>query len=266
MPDSFDAASTLERVSDDEHRLAIPDGWHQGRGTFGGLILGILYRAMADREADATRLCRTVMGQLCGPAQPRLSRVVSRVLRRGNNQTDLSATLEQDGAILAQASCVLAASRRIKPTVALKLEAPPRLDPATVPISPLRLPLAPEFAQHYEYRPTGPTMGSGSDEALVHGFIKERVPPKQLTPASMLGRLDAYWPAIYSIEKEIRPAATVSFMAEILRDPATLDPAVPLFYRARAVALSGGYFVELRELWHDGEPVALNQQVFALLA
>ena len=57
----------------------------------------------------------------------------------------------------------------------------------------------------------------------------------------------------------------MSFLAEILCDPSTLDPAAPLFYRARVVAQSAGYFVEMRELWSGDVPVALNQQSLAML-
>lgn len=54
-------------------------------------------------------------------------------------------------------------------------------------------------------------------------------------------------------------------MAEILCDPGTLDPLLPLFYRARVVAQTGGYFVEMRQLWSGDTPVALNQQSMAML-
>ena len=57
----------------------------------------------------------------------------------------------------------------------------------------------------------------------------------------------------------------MSFLAEFLCDPAQLDPAAPLFYRARSVAEAGGYFVDMRELWNGDELVALNQQSFAML-
>jgi hypothetical protein len=67
------------------------------------------------------------------------------------------------------------------------------------------------------------------------------------------------------MESAPRPIATVSFLAEILCDPSTLDPRAPLFYRARVVAEAGGYFVEMRELWSGDVPVALNQQSVAML-
>jgi hypothetical protein len=265
MAEPFDKVITLERVSEDEHRLVLPDGWQQGRGAFGGLVLGVLMEAMGAREPDATRLARTFSGDICGPALPVASRVVSRVLRRGNNQTNVSATLEQGGAVVAHASCVLAASRRVAPLRALALDPPARVAYEAAKVMEMGPPAGPIFALNYEYRPTGAPPFVEGPEALVQGWLKERAPLSRVTAAAMIARLDAYWPAIYSVEKGRRPVATVSFLAELLRDPATLDPTQPLFYRSRAVAEAGGYFVEMRELWDEEGPVALNQQSFAML-
>jgi hypothetical protein len=54
-------------------------------------------------------------------------------------------------------------------------------------------------------------------------------------------------------------------MMELLCDPATLRGEEPLLYRGRAIAAREGFFVETRELWSRGAPVALNQQTFAIL-
>jgi acyl-CoA thioesterase superfamily protein/acyl-Coa thioesterase superfamily protein len=265
MAQSFETATTSERISEDEHHYLVPDGWQQGRGAFGGLVLGALMNAMASREADPKRLVRAFSGDLCGPALPLPSRIASRVLRRGNNQTNVTASLEQDGAVVATATCVLAAPR--------KIAAPPRLmldPPRPIPYErALALPGAAmdaaRFAQHYEFRPTSGAVFGNGPQAAVHGWIKERVPLARMTAGAILGRLDAYWPAIFSVESAPRPMATVSFLAELLCDPFALDPSEPLFYRARVVAQAGGYFVEMRELWLGDEPVALNQQSFAML-
>ncbi|MBE7451703.1 MAG: hypothetical protein HS111_23275 [Kofleriaceae bacterium] len=58
---------------------------------------------------------------------------------------------------------------------------------------------------------------------------------------------------------------TVTFMAELLVDPASLDPAAPFAYRARLDGAADGFSVEVRELWQGDALVALNQQVFAVL-
>ena len=265
MPQSFDTAITLERVSENEHVFLLPDGWQQGRGAFGGLVLGALMKAMASREPDEARLARAFTGDLCGPALPRESRIVSRVLRRGNNQTNLSASLEQDGAVVAVATCVLGAARKIASPPRLTFEPPRRVPYDQARPLPENMPRRPSFTQHYEYRPTTGGLDGGGAEALLEGWVKERVPLAKVTAAALLGRLDAHWPALFSLASGFRPVATVSFLAEMLCDPATLDPAMPLFYRARAVAQHGGYFVEMRELWNGGDLVALNQQSFAML-
>lgn len=263
--ESFEQAIALTRVSDHEYILRVRDGWQQGRGAFGGLVLGALQAAMRQHEADTTRLSRTFSGELCGPAMVKEARIVTRVLRRGNNQTNLAATLEQDGAILAHATGVFAAPRRIAPSPALTFEAPQQPPFETARALPMAPPLGPPFAQHYEYRPTGPLPFSGGSEAIVLGWLIERVPLARVTAAALVARLDAHWPAIFSRETRMRGAATVTYLAEFLCDPSTLDPAAPLFYRGRAVAEAGGYFVEMRELWNKDQVVALNQQTFALL-
>lgn len=263
--DSFEQAIALERVSDNEHILRVPDGWQQGRGAFGGLVLGAMQAALREHEADTTRLARTFSGELCGPALVKEARIVTRVLRRGNNQTNLAATLEQDGAILAHVTGVFAAPRRITKAPTLPFDAPAQPPFEDAKLLAMGPPLGPAFARHYEYRPTGPWPFSNSEEAIVLGWLRERVPLTRVTPAALVARLDAHWPAIFSRETRFRSAATVTFVAEFLCDPNTLDPQAPLFYRGRAVAEAGGYFVEMRELWDKDKVVALNQQTFALL-
>ncbi len=60
--------------------------------------------------------------------------------------------------------------------------------------------------------------------------------------------------------------ATLTFTAEILVDPATLDPSAHFAYRARLDGAADGFSVEIRELWQNDTLVALNQQVFAIIA
>jgi len=266
MPEAFDRAIATVRISEDEHRFVVPDGWQQGRGAFGGLVLGAMMQVMESREPDGERVARTFTGDICGPAVPVESRIVSRVLRRGNNQTNLAATFEQAGAVVAHATCTLSRARSVG--------APPRFsfDPPVQPpyelatVAGVTQREAPPFAKHFEFRPTGPLPFAGGAEAVVLGWVKEAVALPAVTAAALIARLDAHWPAIFSVERAPRSLATVSFMAEILCDPRTLDPQKPMFYRGRIVAESGGYVVELRELWDGDRVIALNQQSIALLA
>jgi acyl-CoA thioesterase len=266
MSDSFDQATVLTRVSAREHDLMVPDGWQVGRGAFGGLVLGATLAAIVADEPEAARLPRAFLGEVCAPLMPGAARLQTRALRRGNNQSNIACDLTQAGQVVAHGSAVLATSRKIGEGLPRPPHAPPPRgrfeDAAVLPFGP---PDGPAFFQHYEPRPTSPLPFSGKGEGVVTGWIRERVPLARLTHAALLARLDAYWPVMFTMETRFRPSATVSFMAEFLVDPATLDPTRPLFYRARLVAELGGYVVEFRELWDGDQPVAFNQQTFALL-
>ena len=106
---------------------------------------------------------------------------------------------------------------------------------------------------------------AGGAEPVTAGWIREQSPPDRLDAPALIGRLDAWWPAIFSVASQPRASATVTFTAELLCDPATLPAAEPLFYRAHVAALREWMFVEFRELWHQDRLVAMNQQTFALL-
>lgn len=247
----------------DRFATTVPDNWQQGRGAFGGLVLGTLLRAIeaAEHAQSPERATRTLTGDLCGPVLPGAAEIEVRTLRRGNNQSNLAATLVQGGAVLATASVVLSpprsATSRFSPAPPPPL--PPWRDVPTLPVAP---PLGPVFAQNYEYRSTTAPFARG--DGLIDGYIRERTPLQRLDAPALIGRLDAWWPTLFALEAP-RPCATISFAAEILVDPATLPPDEPLRHRARMAALHEGFFVELRELWQGERVVALNQQTFAIL-
>ncbi len=263
---SFADASAITLVSGTRFRADIPDGWQQGRGAFGGLVLATLLRAIERAEPDASRVTRSLSGDLCGPVMPGAAEVRVVELRRGNNQTNLSATLTQNDVVLAAATAVLSRPRRAGDASAPRFSAapPPASGPwQDLPALPVAAPAGPVFAQHYEYRSGRAPFAGGS--ATVDGFIREREPLARVDAPALIGRLDAWWPTLFELDGTPRPVATISFTAQILVDPATIAPAAPLRYRARMEALNDGFFVEMRELWDGERVVALNQQTFAIL-
>jgi hypothetical protein len=260
----FANATTIERIDIGRFQARIPDGWQQGRGAFGGLVLGTLARAVLAEEPQLNRALRTLAGDLCGPVLPGEVEITTRVLRRGSNQTNMSAELRQGGEVVALASAVLSAPRSL-PSLPPP-DAPPPSDWRALPIVELPLPRFPAFARHYEYRSLGPPFGPTA-EAGAGGFVREceEVALARVDAPALIARLDAWWPALFLVEGGPRPIATVSFVAELLADPASLPPTEPLRYRARVAGQHDGFFVELRELWHGERLVALNQQTFAVI-
>lgn len=267
MPSPFEVASALTPCQPGPNRFTadIPDGWQTGRGAFGGLVLSTLLRAIERCEPDAKRRVRTFVGDICGPVLVGPAELEVTVLRRGNNQTNLRADLRQNGEILAFGAAVLSTPRTsVLPNLRTKLDAVPSRETAL--LVPRDAPLVPTFTKHFDYEVIGAVPFSGAGEAYASGFIREREPPAALDGPLLVALLDCYWPASFTTLTMPRPIPTVSFTAEILCDPSTLDASAPLYYRGRTIGEFEGFQPELRELYDlQGNLVALNQQTFAVV-
>ena len=55
------------RVDANTFAFMVPDGWQQGRGAFGGLVVGAMVRAAIVTTNDVTRVVRSVTAELLGP-------------------------------------------------------------------------------------------------------------------------------------------------------------------------------------------------------
>lgn len=264
----FENASALSPAdgASPGHRLLaahVPDGWQQDRGAFGGLVMGILVRAMEETHGDAMRRLRTLTGAILAPVKAGATLCDVELLRVGRSVSTLDARLLQQGVTVARASASFGAARAnlrvLRPT--------PPGPPQEAEVEPVEVgpPLGPVFGQHYVYRPLPPFPFAGGTEACSEGFIRARHPPPQLDVAHLMGLLDAWWPAQFAIESAPRAMSTLAFSAQLVVDPARLDATRALRHRARVEAAAEGYVVELRELWQDHQLVALNQQTFVVV-
>lgn len=257
MTTDLEQASAVTALGEGRFHAVVPDGWQQGRGAFGGLVLALLLRAIERSEPDPGRSTRTLTGDLCGPVQPGPAQIVVEVLRRGNKLSNLDARLIQAGEVQARASAVLSLPRADALAPAQLPPEAPAWD--TLVDLGMRPPMAPVFTAHFEYR-----LADAGPEG-TRGWLRPRAPLTRLDGPALLALLDAWWPAIFAIEGRPRPVATVSFTAELLRPLASLRPDLPLLHLGRVAAVSDGFFVELRELWQGEQLVAMNQQTFAIL-
>lgn len=246
--------------------LDVPDGWQQGRGAFGGLVLGALARASIMSEPDVSRTLRSLTGELPGAVPVGRSTIAVETLRRGSGASTLHARLVHDGEVFAAATMVLGKTRVTDdgmPEGVHEPKGPPWEAVTPIPIGP---PMGPAFALHYEYRPTGPMPFAGGNVALCEGYVRPRVRPKKLSVTDLVAMVDAYWPAIFSVTSAPRPMGTIGFAFQVLVDPETLDPEVPLFHRGTQLGASEGFVSELRELYtYEGKKVAVNLQTLAII-
>ena len=89
--DPFSLATSLTRDGEGEFGWTVPDGWQQGRGAWGGLVVGALLRAVAASEPDANRTLRSLTAQLMAPAPVGPVVVRTRQMRRGSSMSTWSA-------------------------------------------------------------------------------------------------------------------------------------------------------------------------------
>jgi acyl-CoA thioesterase len=257
--DDLARVTTPERLGEGRFLLRVPEGWQQGRGAFGGLVLGALARAIEASEPETERRVRSLSGEITGPVLPGEASIVVAPMRRGSGVSTWGATLTQAGEELAHATAVLGRARGTTDTYA---PPPPGLTPAWSDVESIPSEaLLPAFARYFEFRATGPLPFSGEGERLAEGWVRPRRAPRSLGPAELVALADAWWPSAFTTEEAPRPVGTVAFTIQLFPPVKPLDPATPLRYRARSIAAHEGYVVEMRELWTErGELVALNQQ------
>jgi hypothetical protein len=257
IEDLVEVTSSRE-VSVGERVLRVPEGWQQGRGAFGGLVFGALARAILEGEPEKERTLRSLTGELAGPVLCGDARIRLTLVRRGSAVSTITASIEQKGEQVARATGVLGRARPETPRWA---PAPPAMG-AWREIEPIPLgpPFAPEFSRFFEYRNTGPLPFGGGAEPVVEGWVRPRACGPFGVP-ELVAIVDAWWPAGFSVERAPRPVGTIAFTAQVFPPPAPLDPAEPLFFRARAVVAHEGYVAEMRELWSPrGELLVINHQ------
>jgi len=255
----------------DHYQLDVPAGWRQGRGAFGGLVVGALVRAIEHHVADPARKVRSVTAELPGPVDPGTAELTVETLRRGNNVSTVRAFLSQQGEIRSHAVAVLAADRAGAQTGSAAgwndLARP--VAPSWTELTPLQMDGRsgpwPEFAQHFEYRVVeGIPLSGGAARAV--GWVRPRDPGPLRDAAYIAALIDAWWPAAFIRFTAARPMATIAFTLEIAGGVGGLDPAAPLLYRGIAPICTDGYAFETRELWsEDGRLVAQNHQTFVVI-
>ncbi|HEX7836661.1 MAG TPA: thioesterase family protein [Kofleriaceae bacterium] len=256
------------RLAGDRYQLHVSDGWRQGRGTFGGLVVGALVSAIEHHVADPARKVRTVTAELPGPVEPGTVEIAVDTLRRGNNVSTVRAALSQHGEIRSHAVAVVAAARTGTSGAASWNDLSRPAVPPWTEVAPLSLTGrrgAPEFVQNFEFRVVDGVPWSSATRAL--GWVRSLDPGAQRGAAYVAAMIDAWWPVglirLYAAGPMV---VTIAFTLDLCGGLDGLDPDAPLLYHATAPVCSDGYVLETRQLWgEDGRLVAVNHQTFVVV-
>lgn len=257
----------LANVADPrDGRWSVPDGWQQGRGAWGGLVIAALVRSAEAAEAQAGspgRAVRSVSAQIVAPVLVGDTVVTTREVRRGSSTSTWSVEILADDVPAVSASVVFGDPRRGDPIVhgaPTPPSAPEWSQIASIELGP---PLAPDFLQHLTMRPVSGLPYSGSDEDIL---VWLGYPQGRFDAASLLGLVDGPWPVPLVRITQPRPMATLSFMANLLLDPEEVDSTQPLLFSSQMLGEHDGYVTERRHLWTpDGRLAVENLQLITII-
>lgn len=247
-------------------RWQVRDGWQQGRGAWGGLIVAAVVRAASRAEADAgfpDRAVRSVSVNILAPVLVGEALVNVGQVRRGSATATWQVTITQEDQTAAHATVVFGDPRRgdVIPHSALT----PPVVPDWTSVEPVFVgpPLAPPFFSHLSMRPVSGLPYSGSLDDVVAWLS---YPEGEWDAASLLALVDGPWPVSLVRISQARPMATLSFMATALVDPRDLDPTQPLLYCSTLLGVNDGYATEQRRLWTpDGRLAVENLQLITII-
>lgn len=275
-----------EQPSNNRFLWNVPDGWQQGRGAFGGLVLMAMARAAQSflqdflqehskqnpqqKHDDKERILRSVTGEILAPVLVGQHEIFVEMLRMGSGTATLAIRLYPTSTsteVSAHAVMIFARDRGLATWNDLT---PPAGAPHDVEPLPSDHGLWPRFAKHFDFRSTGPWPMSQHPRAEASGWVRPATTPPHVNPLLLLCLSDAWWPTALSRFDTVRPMGTLAFSWQLtasVEELAQLTPSSFFYHRAHSPAAQSGYTVELRELWSEhGALLALNQQIFAVIA
>ena len=266
-PVPFESATQVRPLGDAQFAWSVPDGWQQGRGAWGGLVVAAVVRAAQACEPDPERTVRTVSLQIMTPALVGGHHLAVRPVRIGSAMSTWSVSLTTDvGEPVAQAVVIAGAPRAgAPPDAALAAVQPPT---AGAPDDAMRVPVGPPspvFMQHLHMRLIEGMPLSGSSATTLGWLGYDDAP--QPDAASLLALVDGWWPASLPALTQVPRIATVNFTANLLVDPASVDPGDLLLSQTFVSAASDGFTSEHRRLWTpDGRLAVDNLQTLVISA
>ncbi|MCX6433017.1 MAG: thioesterase family protein [Actinobacteria bacterium] len=263
---AFDQATAVHHTQDGLFDWSVLDGWQQGRGAWGGLVVGAIVKAVVAAEPDARRLVRSISAQLMAPAVVGAHRITVSPVRQGSAMSTWGIDVEGEGTGVVARAVVITGRGRTNDTKDHHtwgtLTRPDAPLAAEVPRLPSGPPF-PVFLQHCDVRPiTGLPMSGGSAETLGWSGYADPVP---VTAASLLALVDAWWPASLPLLSQMPRIATVDFTASLLIDPATVAIDELLLHHSFVSGAHDGFTSEQRRLWtSDGRLVVDNMQTIVV--
>lgn len=235
----------------------VPEGWGQGRSTFGGVLAAVGYEACAARAEAPPRMltARLVEAVTLGTLEARVAPT-----RVGRSVQLWSAELRQSQQRVGIVDVVFGVSR--ESSVTLEAERAPAGGPEDGMPVPYVPGITPELLQNFELRwLEGSVPFSGGDDPRVGGLCRHKTAASGV--GALLGLIDAWPSPVLGLANRPVPASTVQWSVH-LTGAALPDDGWARF-RSEMVVSAGGYATMHQSLWAPNGPLlAWSEQLVAV--
>ena len=240
----------------------IPEGWMQGRTTYGGLTAALCLESARTLAEDVP--VRSVQVAFIGPVGGHV--VISpSILRQGRSATYVNVDVVSENGIMARAIFVFGAHRNS--TVRFNdVQMPEVPRPDAAPSKFGEREGGPSFSQHFDMKiGFGSIPFSGTDTRDMGLWLRHRSVDEPDSPTALLALADAPPPAVMPIMTVPAPTSSMTWMAEFMSHDA--NPDGWYFAHQIAEAAGDGYSNQRMVLFADtGVPVMVGRQTVAMFS
>lgn len=247
--------------------VVIPEGWGQGRATYGGLLAALMCSRLLHVVGE-DRVLRSATVSFIGPVAAGEATLTVEVFRNGKSVTQAEARLYQNDEVLAVLLASFGATRDSQIVVAAKAVAPDFKAPEDCQAM-LYIPgVVPEFIQQIDMRwSEGSLPFAGVETPDFGGWMRYRTPVQQMTLTHLLGLVDCWPPAVLPMFKVPAPASSMCWTIEFLHFPEGKTGESWWQYQVRTDASAEGYAHTEANIWDDnGRLVAISRQAITIFA
>lgn len=252
--------SSLARIDEYTHGIAIPDSWMQGRTAYGGLTAALCLEAALKSHDELPPLRSahfTFMSPTSGAPIIRTS-----TLRQGKSMTFLGASMLSGNDICATSTLCFGKSRdsvNFTKMTAPLAEAPENCPPFFVWDN------KPAFMRNFDGRRAGGSMPcSGANNAMMTVWLKHKNLQGKLELPGILAIVDALPPAIFPLLQEPTPISTISWSIDFF-DSQQKPYGEWILLESRAECLDSGYSTQNIVAWsQSGDPIISCRQNIAV--
>ncbi|CAI8163304.1 thioesterase family protein [Pseudidiomarina mangrovi] len=243
-----------------EQTIHLPEGWGQGRALFGGLTAAVAWQHAHHGVATEQHL-RSFTVSFVAPVQPGEAQLVRRILRQGNNVTQVAVEILQQQQVVLSALASYGRSRpsAVRVTDTVTAQVPAREHGPSFPKSRLM----PEFTHYFDYHlSVGAMPFSGQTLREFGGWMRFCNEPKPITIGLLLGLVDAWPPALLPHLSEPAPASSLTWTIEFPEPLNTQQSGSDWWqYSAYIDYAADGYGHTHAHIWDEqGQLVAISRQ------